>query len=152
VLVNNAGIACVKPFDEITLDQWRETLAVNILAPVLLTQRLLRLMPKGASVVNILSIAAKEGIPHWSSYCLSKFALEGLSQSLREELRPRGIRVITVYPSATDTNIWNSVPGTWPRDKMLKPEQVAEAVDFALTRPADVLVDTITVGNVAGKL
>lgn len=152
VLVNNAGVAFVKPFDEVTLVQWQQTLAVNVTAPFLLMQRLLPLMPKGASIVNILSIAARVGSPNWSSYCMSKFALEGLSQSVREELRPRGIRLITIYPAATTTDIWNNVPGTWPREKMLKPEEVAEAVHFALTRPSDTLVETITVGNLEGKL
>src|SRR5438045_6962040 len=76
-------------------------------------------MPPGASIVNILSIAAKTGFPNWSAYCMSKFALEGFFQSTREELRERKIRVINIYPAATDTNIWNSVEGDWPRGKMI---------------------------------
>src|SRR5437867_7104829 len=72
-------------------------------------------MPPGSSVVNILSIAARSGFPNWSVYCMSKFALEGFSQSVREELRDRKIRVINVYPAATDTNIWDHIDGDWPR-------------------------------------
>ncbi len=62
---------------------------------------------------------------------MSKFALEGFSQSVREELRDRKIRVINVYPAATDTNIWNKVEGEWPREKMISPEEVAGAVAYA---------------------
>ena len=87
VLVNNAGIAIVKPFAEITQVEWDQTLGVNVTAPFLLTQHFAPRMPPGASVVNILSIAAKTGFANWSAYCMSKFALEGLSQSVREELR-----------------------------------------------------------------
>src|SRR5439155_8659340 len=61
LLVNNAGIAVVKPFGEITPIEWEQTLGVNVTAPFLLTQRFAPEMPPGASIVNILSIAAKTG-------------------------------------------------------------------------------------------
>ena len=80
-------------------------------------------MKAGASIVNILSIAAKTGFANWSSYCMSKFALEGFSQSIREELRPRGIRVLNIYPAATDTEIWEPIEGNWPREKMMSSER-----------------------------
>src|SRR6266852_5654716 len=118
VLVNNAGIAVVKPFREITFEEWRQTLGVNVTAPFLLMQRFAGQMPPGSSIVNILSIAAKEGFANWSAYCMSKFALEGFSQSVREELREHKIRMINVYPAATDTSIWNQLEGEWPREKM----------------------------------
>ena len=150
VLVHNAGVAVVKPFDAIALDEWLATLAVNVTAPFVLTQKLAPHMPRGASIVNILSVAAKTGFPGWSSYCTSKFALEGFSQSLREELRPRGIRVINIYPAATATEIWNNVEGDWPREKMMSAKEVADAVSYALARPSDVAVENITVSSTAG--
>src|ERR671918_712674 len=120
LLVNNAGIAVVKPFAEITFIEWQQTVGVNITAPFLLTQHFAPQMPPGSSVVNILSIAAKTGFPNWSAYCMSKFAFEGFSQSVREELRSRGIRVLNIYPAATNTEIWNAVEGEWPREQMLR--------------------------------
>jgi NAD(P)-dependent dehydrogenase (short-subunit alcohol dehydrogenase family) len=102
--------------------------------------------------LNVLSIAAKTGFPNWSSYCMSKFALEGFSQAIREEFRPRGIRVINIYPAATNTDIWNDVEGDWPRDQMMAPADVADAVHFALSRPAGLLVENVTLGNVSGAL
>jgi len=152
VLVNNAGIAFVKPLDTISLDEWNKTLAVNVTAPFLLTQKLSPNMKRGASIVNILSIAAKTGFANWSSYCMSKFALEGFSQSIREELRPRGIRVLNIYPAATDTDIWQPIEGDWPREKMMSVHEIAEAVAFALSRPADVAVENITLTRASGAL
>ena len=152
VLINNAGMTVVKPVEQITLADWEETFAVNVTAPFLLTQKLLPSMPSGGAVVNILSIAARQGFPQWSSYCMSKFALEGFSQSIREELRSRSIRVINVYPSATQTALWDAIPGEWPKDKMLPAAEVAEAVDFALSRPPSVLVENISIGNINGTL
>jgi NADP-dependent 3-hydroxy acid dehydrogenase YdfG len=83
---------------------------------------------------------------------MSKFALEGFSQSVREEFRPRGIRVLNIYPAATDTEIWKGVEGEWPREKMLAAEEVAEAVAFALSRPNDVSVENLSVQNVGRAL
>jgi NAD(P)-dependent dehydrogenase (short-subunit alcohol dehydrogenase family) len=152
LLVNNAGVAVVKPFGEITSVEWQQTLGVNVTAPFLLTQRFAPEMPPGASIVNILSVAAKTGFANWSGYCMSKFALEGFSQSVREELREHKIRVINIYPAATDTSIWNNLEGDWPREKMISPNDVASAVAYALARPAEVALENISLSNLTGNL
>jgi 3-oxoacyl-[acyl-carrier protein] reductase len=152
LLVNNAGVAVVKPFTEITPIEWEQTVGVNITAPFLLTQRFAPRMPPGSSVVNVLSIAAKSGFANWSAYCMSKFAPEGFSQSVREELRDRKIRIINVYPAATATDIWDHIEGKWPRHKMISPKDVASAVAYALSRPADVALENITLSSLAGNL
>jgi len=152
VLINNAGIAVVKPFREITPAEWHQTLGVNVTAPFLLMQRFVGQMAPGSSIVNILSIAAKTGFANWSAYCMSKFALEGFSQSVREELRERRIRVLNIYPAATNTEIWDDVTGDWPREKMISAEEVASAVAYALSRPENVAVENVTLSNAAGNL
>src|SRR5260370_16728285 len=86
LLVNNAGIAIVKPFTEITQIEWEQTLGVNVTAPFLLTQHFAPSMRPGSSIVNILSIAAKTGFPNWRAYCMSKFALKGFFQPVRQKL------------------------------------------------------------------
>jgi len=152
LLVNNAGVAAVKPFLEITQIEWKQTVSVNIAAPFMLTQHFAPRMPPGSSIVNILSVAAKRGFPSWSAYCMSKFALEGFSQCVREELRDRKIRVINVYPAATATEIWDQIDGKWPREKMISATHVADAVAFALARPTDTLVESITLSSLTGNL
>jgi len=152
VLVNNAGIAVVKPFREITFEEWKQTLGVNVTAPFLLMQRFAGQMPPGSSIVNILSIAAKTGFANWSAYCMSKFALEGFSQSVRGELAERRIRILNIYPAATNTEIWDDLSGDWPREKMISADQVADAVTFALIRPESVVVENITLSNAGGNL
>jgi 3-oxoacyl-[acyl-carrier protein] reductase len=152
LLVNNAGIAIVKPFCEITLIEWEQTLGVNITAPFLLMQHFAPRMPPGSSIVNILSVAAKTGFANWSAYCMSKFALDGFSQCVREELRDHKIRVINVYPAATNTEIWTHIEGKWARHKMISAEEVAGVVAYALSRPADVALENITISNLSGNL
>jgi NAD(P)-dependent dehydrogenase (short-subunit alcohol dehydrogenase family) len=151
-LIHNAGVALVKPLEQISLAEWDTLFAVNVTAPFLLTQRLVPQMPAGSSIVNILSIAAKTGFPGWSCYCMTKFALEGFSQCVREEVRSRGIRVLNIYPAATNTEIWNSVQGEWPREKMLLPEEIGDAVAYALSRPPGVVVENIDLLNLTGRL
>jgi NAD(P)-dependent dehydrogenase (short-subunit alcohol dehydrogenase family) len=152
ILVNNAGIAVVKPFREITPEEWKQTLGVNVTAPFLLMQRFVGQMRPGSCLVNILSIAAKTGFAGWSAYCMSKFALEGFSQSVRHELREHRIRVINIYPVATNTEIWDDVTGDWPREKMISAAEVASAVAYALSRPQNVAIENITLSNAAGNL
>jgi NAD(P)-dependent dehydrogenase (short-subunit alcohol dehydrogenase family) len=152
LLVNNAGIAILKPFCEITPIEWEQTVGVNITAPFMLMQHFAPHMPPGSSIVNILSIAAKTGFANWSAYCMSKFALEGFSQCVREELRDPKIRVINVYPAATDTDIWTQIEGKWPRHKMISPGDVANAVGYAISQPANVALENISISNLTGNL
>ncbi len=152
VLVHNAAIAKVAPVAEHSLDDWNRTIAVNITAPFILTQKFMRKMKRDSSIVYILSTAAKNAYTDWSSYCMSKYALRGFSETLREELRPRGIRVINIFPGAVATDIWNGVPGDWPTEKMMKAEEVAAAVAFAVSCPANVLIEDITLGSLSGSL
>jgi NAD(P)-dependent dehydrogenase (short-subunit alcohol dehydrogenase family) len=151
-LIHNAGVALVKPFNETTLAEWDTLFAVNVTAPFLLTQRLVPQMPPGSSIVNILSIAAKTGFPGWSCYCMTKFALEGFSQCIREEVRARGIRVLNIYPAATNTEIWDAVAGEWPREKMLLPEEIGDSVAYALSRPPGVVVENMDLLSLTGRL
>ncbi len=151
-LVHNAGLALVKPALELTLEEWQRSLAVNVTAPFLLSRLLAPRLPSGATIVHVLSVAARQGFPGWAAYCTAKFALEGFSQCLRQELRPVGVRVVNVYPSATSTELWDGVAGSWPRERMLAPEEVAEAVAFAVERPAEVLVGELVLGHLTGTL
>jgi short-subunit dehydrogenase len=152
LLVNNAGIAVVKPFAEITRDEWVQTIGVNVTAPFFLIQHFAPRMRPGSSIVNILSIAAKTAYPNWSIYCGSKFALEGLSSAIREELRSRKVRMLNVYPAATDTDIWNAVAGDWPRKQMISAADVGDAVAYAISQAPGVTIENITLSNTAGAL
>lgn len=152
LLVNNAGITVVKPFAEVTLDEWQQTIAVNLTAPFFLMQHFAPRMHPGSSIVNILSIAAKQAYSNWSVYCASKFGLEGLSSAIREELRSRKVRVINIYPAATDTEIWNAVEGEWPREQMMSAADVANAVLYAISQPPTVSIENIMLGNLSGRL
>jgi len=146
-LINNAGIAITNTLEKITLEEWNRTFFVNVTAPFLLIKNLLPLLHKESSVVNILSIASHQGFQDWSVYCMSKYAMEGFTQSIKPELQPKGIRVINIYPGAINTDIWDDIPGEWNFDNMMTPEVVGDAVKFALDSPQAVLIDKLTLRN-----
>jgi NAD(P)-dependent dehydrogenase (short-subunit alcohol dehydrogenase family) len=112
-LVNNAGIAVAGPLLELSADQFRRQMDVNVIGPVIATQAFGPLLgadtslrgPKGR-IVMVSSVAGKNGNPLASPYSTSKHAIEGLSESLRRELMLFGIDVIIVAPGAVKTPIW----------------------------------------------
>ncbi len=152
VLVNNAGTAAVGSVAELSPADWQRSLAVNVTAPFLLCRSLAQAMPAGGVIVNVLSVAVRAAFPGWAAYAASKAALQGLSRVLREELRGRGVKVVDVVPAATATDLWDDVPGHWPREGMLPPDEVAEAIHFAIGRPAAVVADEIVISTIAGNL
>ena len=130
VLVNNAGVFDVVPFDELRVEDFCRMLQVNLTGPVIVTTEALAALKESeqAHVFNIASVAGKQGFAGGTAYCASKYGLRGFSDALREDLRGRRIRVSTVYPGPTDTGIFDGVAGEWDRAKMNRPEDVAEVV------------------------
>ena len=130
VLVNNAGIFDIQSFEDTDLALWSRILEVNLTGPFVVLQEALSAIkesPKG-HIFNVSSTAGKQGFAGSTAYCASKYGLRGFSDALREELRGDNVRVSTVYPGATDTEIFNGVDGDWDRSKMNKPEDVAEVI------------------------
>jgi NAD(P)-dependent dehydrogenase (short-subunit alcohol dehydrogenase family) len=110
VLVNNAGVAYYGTTHEMSHEQWRKVLAVNLHAPIQLTRELLHVLferPE-AHILNMCSIAGLVGVARLSAYNASKFALVGFSESLRVEYGPRGLGVTAVCPGLVRTGIFEN--------------------------------------------
>jgi NAD(P)-dependent dehydrogenase (short-subunit alcohol dehydrogenase family) len=153
ILINNAGIAHPGlPVDQLPYEDWRAVIDTNLSGTFLVCHHLLPLMKRGGTIVNNLSIAATRVFPNSSAYNASKHGALGLTNTLREELRPRGIRVIALLPGATDTKIWNTLWPNAPRKKMMSPATVAEAVVAALVLPANSTVEELSILPTAGSL
>lgn len=111
-LINNAGIAFPGPLAYVPLADLEKHLAVNVTGQIAVTQAFLPLLRRaGGRVVMMSSMGGKNAIPFFGAYCGSKFALEGISDALRLELRPLGVRVIVLEPGAIDTPIWEKSAG-----------------------------------------
>ena len=154
VLVNNAGIYTSAPVAETTSAAWRETLETNLTGPFLLTRTLLPLLRRSAKghLFMIGSIASRQAFAECGAYCASKFGLLGLTEVLREELRGDRIRVTSVLPGATDTAAWVGKGSDAERPRMVRAEEVAEAVVAAYALPSSSSVDEITITPAAGPI
>lgn len=139
LIVNNAGIGAIGPFEQATEQRLRRIMEVNFFAPCHWTRAALPLLRHGRNPVicNVSSVLGHRAVPDKSEYCASKFALHGWSDSLRAELAASGIQVTLVSPSTTASEFFNAVidtpPGTtshsigsWP------PERVAKATLAAI--------------------
>jgi NAD(P)-dependent dehydrogenase (short-subunit alcohol dehydrogenase family) len=117
-LVNNAGISVTGPLEFVPLDEFRRQLEVNVIGQIAATQAFLPgIRAARGRIVNIGSVGGKVAVPLLSPYAGSKFAMEGITDSLRRELRPLGVHVAIVEPGAIATEIWRK--GTAAAEELL---------------------------------
>jgi NAD(P)-dependent dehydrogenase (short-subunit alcohol dehydrogenase family) len=153
ILINNAGIAQPSlPVEKLAYEDWKAVIDTNLTGTFLVTREILPLMRRGGAIVNNLSIAATRVFAGSSAYNASKHGALGLTNTLREELRPKGIRVIALLPGATDTEIWNTLWPDAPRKKMMSAGTVAQALVSALSLPLDTTVEELTILPSLGAL
>lgn len=153
ILINNAGIShAMTEVERLPLDTWREVIDTDLTGMFVVTQAALPLLRAGSTIVNNLSMAASRMFPGQAAYCAAKHGALGLTRTLREEVRARGIRVVALLPGATDTDIWSQFWADAPRDRMLRPETVAQAVLDAVLLPPESTVEEITLMPTGGAL
>jgi NAD(P)-dependent dehydrogenase (short-subunit alcohol dehydrogenase family) len=153
ILINNAGIGHPNlAVSELPYPTWMEVIDTNLNGLFLVTQAALAVMKRGSTIVNNLSIAAERVFPGSAAYNASKHGALGFTDTLREELRPKGIRVIALMPGATDTAIWEALWPKAPRRKMMSAETVARTVVDALRLPENTTVEKIVLRPSIGTL
>jgi NAD(P)-dependent dehydrogenase (short-subunit alcohol dehydrogenase family) len=125
-LVNNAGIAVAAPLEFLPIDRLRQQLEINLIGQAAVTQAFLPALRRGRGrIINVSSIGGRVGLPLVSPYNASKFGLEGLSDSLRRELRGQGVDVILIEPGGVKTPIW--AKASQLADEMIEADMPAEA-------------------------
>lgn len=136
VVVNNAGIGRFKPLAELSLEDWDQTMSVNVRSLYLVTRAFLKgMLDAGAgTVVNIASLAGKNGVEGGAAYCASKHAVLGFSKALMLEVRKRGLRVVAICPGSVATAFAEKGERVrHNRDRILTADDVAHAVLAAVT-------------------
>jgi NADP-dependent 3-hydroxy acid dehydrogenase YdfG len=150
VLVHSAGISRLGALTEVTAADWRESYELNVVAVVELTRLLLpALRAAEGHVVLINSGSGLKANPKWGPYAASKFALRAYSDVLRAEEEPNGLRVTSVHPGRTATDMQKSVRdfegGDYVPEKYMRPESVAAVVKAAVDTPRDAHVHEIVI-------
>jgi len=132
VLVNNAGVGLHKNLEEISLEEWNAVLETNVSGVFLCSRAAIPRMRRrgGGYIINISSLAGKNAFPGGTAYNASKFALNGLSEALMQEVRYDGIRVSYVMPGSVDTHFGGGAPNPAKEWKLTAGDVARVVVDL----------------------
>jgi 3-oxoacyl-[acyl-carrier protein] reductase len=136
-LINNAGIGIIKPVQELSIQDWDDTMNINLRGTFLATHFALPHMMKatGGSIINIASIAGKRGFAGGGAYSASKHAMLGFTESLMLDIRKYNIRVLSICPGSVATHFHLGDAMNKEEGKVLTSEDCAETVLYALRLP-----------------
>jgi len=150
VVVNNAGVFFIKRLEDTTPADFARAIDVNLVGPFLVARALVPhlVQRRRGHLVTIGSVSDHMGFAYSAAYGASKFGVRGMHEMITAEVSKHGVRTTLVSPGPVDTGIWDPIdpdakPGFTKRKDMLRPEDVAEAVLFAVTRPARAAVTEI---------
>jgi NAD(P)-dependent dehydrogenase (short-subunit alcohol dehydrogenase family) len=154
VLVNAAGVATFAPVTDSKLDDWDQMLAVNLRGAVLCCRAVLPAMTaqRRGTIVNVGSVVTSRSLTGSAAYTASKYGLLGFSRVLAEEMRPYGVRVGVLSAGATDTPLWDAMPGAPARERMLRADQVAEAALLMAALDPNAALEELTLLPAGGIL
>lgn len=152
VLVNNGGVFLPGQMYSEEDSVFETMMATNVYSTYYMTKGLLpKMIEQGqGTVINMCSIASITAYEHGGSYSVSKFAMYGFSKSLREEMKPKGIRVIAMLPGATFTSSWDGA-GV-PAERMMPAEDIAELAWTAVQMSDRTVIEDIVVRPQLGDL
>jgi len=142
VLVNAAGIGIIKPFEQLSADEFRQTIDTNLIAAFYILKAVLPPMKavKKGLIIHIPGVLGKVPMAGAAAYCASKYGLAGMLQSIREEIKRTEIRFTSLYLGGTDSPFWDNIDLRVQRDKMILAEEAAKAIWFLCQQPASGVV------------
>ncbi|AEI51090.1 SDR family oxidoreductase [Runella slithyformis] len=147
-LLNNAGMGVLTTDLSTTdLDTFEQMMNVNVRGVFLCNREALKIMKanKAGHILTVISMAGQRTNPNAPVYCASKFGARGLNSGLADQTLKLGIKVTDINPGPTDSNYWGD--RQVPREKFLKPEDVARVIVFVLNQPEYVLIREINFDN-----
>jgi NADP-dependent 3-hydroxy acid dehydrogenase YdfG len=152
VLVNNAGYAPPASLLDTTEELWNTTIDTCLKGVYLMTRAAVATMLEhgGGAIVNISSLAGKRGDANRTAYCAAKWGVHGFTEALRAELGDQNIRAYLVCPGAVATSWWDSNDDSQPEEimgRMIRPEEIAEAVRWILTQPGRIQIDEVVINT-----
>ena len=154
VLVTAAGVASFGPVSGTKPADWDGMLAVNLRAVMVTCRAALPIMvrQRRGTIINVASVAAQRAIPGAAAYTATKAGVVGFSRVLAEELRAEGVRVGVLVPGAVDTPLWDTIPNSPDRSRMLRPEDVARAAVLMASLPPGASLEELTLMPQGGIL
>lgn len=147
ILINNAGLALNKPFEETTKNDFDNIFAINVKAPFILCQKVLPYLRNSdhAAIINISSVVGHKGYPNQAAYAASKHAVLGFSKSLANEVYNQNIRVHTICPGGVYTDMVKVARPDLTGEDLITPEEIADIILFLLQSRGNAVIDEICV-------
>ncbi|SKA73316.1 hypothetical protein SAMN05428976_101201 [Clostridium sp. USBA 49] len=147
LLVNNAGVGYFGPHETLKVKDIQTMIRTNLEAPLILSNILIRDLKKSkGNIISISSVTAKKISTHGCAYGASKAGLSHFFESLFEEIRKSGVKITTIHPDITKSNFYDNLDFTYEdeNDTVLLSDQIADAVEYILTRADNLVVNDIT--------
>tara|TARA_B100001250_G_scaffold177291_1_gene152326 strand:+ start:2239 stop:2943 length:705 start_codon:yes stop_codon:yes gene_type:complete len=147
LLINNAGIAIFKDISNTSIDDWDKTINVNLRGSFLMTKFAVEIfkLKKTGKIVFINSGAGLKPFKDSSAYVASKYGLRGFASSLREELRQFNVKVISIFPGAVDTPLWNNKNVDNIRQDMMNVNDLCQTIIHSINAPNNCVVEEILI-------
>jgi 3-oxoacyl-[acyl-carrier protein] reductase len=148
LLVNNAGVLIAKPIEDLSLDDWDITMSTNVRSLYLMTRAVLPAMRgrRDGTIVNVASLAGRNGFAGGTAYTASKHAVLGFSRSLMLEARKDNIRVIAICPGSVATGMMQDQPMLKSNpERILQPDDVAATIVHAIGLPPRAMVSELDI-------
>lgn len=142
IFVNAAGIGIIKPLDQLQLNDMQLSYQVNVLSTFAIVKAILPKMieVKKGLIINIPGILGKIPMSGAAAYCASKYALVGMMQSIREELKRTEIRITQIYLGGVDSPFWDHIDLRVQRERMIQAEEAAKSIWFLCQQPVSGVV------------
>ena len=152
LLINNAGIGVFKNITDTTIKDWDDTLNTNLRGSFLMTKMVIDDLKskKNGKIVFISSVAGLQPYKNSTAYVASKYGVRGLASALREELREYEIKVITIFPGAVNTPIWDDKNMEELREDMMKTDDLTKTIYHAINAPNNCVTEEITIRRTSG--
>jgi short-subunit dehydrogenase len=147
ILINLSGIGIIKPLENLSSAEFKKTIDTNLIAPFLLMKYFLPQMKqqnKGL-VIQVPGVLGKTPMAGAMAYAASKYGLNGMMKSLREELKRTNIRITQLFLGGTDSRFWDTIDLKVQRDKMILAEEAAKSIWFLCQQPLSGVVSEMVV-------
>lgn len=147
ILINASGIGIIKPFEQLTEEDFQRSLEINLLGAYRLIHGFLPGMKerKTGLIINIPGVLGKTPMAGAAAYAASKYGLNGMMKSLREELKRTEIRITQVFLGGVDSPFWDQIDLRVQRDKMIVAQEAAKAIWFLCQQPDSAVVSEMVI-------
>lgn len=147
ILINAVGVGIIKPLEQLSLEDFQHTLAVNLTGTFLLLKNFLPPMKeaKKGLIINMPGVLGKSPMAGAAAYTASKYGLNGMLKSVREELKRTDIRITNIYLGGVDTPFWDEIDLRVQRDKFIQGKEAARAVWFLCQQPSSGVVSEMVI-------